>query len=74
MDGKLIAWDDEIDDNLIKEVKLDDWDFNTLVHVLEMDISHEEKWSREHPDYEPLKEIIVRERELLNKIKGVMDI
>lgn len=56
-----------------KRVKLDSWDLNTLVYVLEMDISHEEKWSKAHPEDEPVVRVIERERELLNKIKGLME-
>lgn len=61
------------DEPTYKSVKLDDWDLNTLVYVLEMDISHEEKWSREHPEDKPAVRVIERERELLNKIKGLME-
>lgn len=61
------------DEPTYKRVKLNAWDLNTLVYILEMDISHEEKWSREHPNEEPVKRVIARERELLNKIKGIME-
>lgn len=57
----------------IPSTQLNDWDLNTLVYVLEMDISHEEKWSKEHPEDEPVVRVIERERELLNKIKGLME-
>lgn len=57
----------------IPSTQLNDWDLNTLVYVLEMDISHEEKWSREHPEDKPAARILERERVLLNKIKGLME-
>lgn len=57
----------------IPSTRLNDWDLNTLVYVLEMDISHEEKWSKAHPEDEPVVRVIERERELLNKIKGLME-
>lgn len=60
----------------IPSTQLNDWDLNTLVYVLEMDISHEEswanKWSSKHPEDKTIIRVIERERELLNKIKSLM--
>lgn len=56
-----------------KRIRLEDWDLNTLVYVLEMDISHEEKWLRDHPNEEPAARVLERERKLLDKIKYLME-
>lgn len=71
--AQLEEYGEHYDEPTYKSVKLDGWDLNTLVYVLEMDISHEEKWSKEHPEDEPVVRVIERERELLNKIKGLME-
>lgn len=60
------------DEPKYKRVKLDDWDLNTLVYIIEMDLSHTEKQYRQYKE-EPLARIIKREYELLNKIKGLME-
>lgn len=56
----------------IKPVKLNDWDLNTLVYIIEMDISHMESDLLKHPS-DPSERLLMRERELLNKIKGLME-
>ena len=60
------------DEPTYKRVKLNDWDLNTLVYVLEMDISHMESDLLKHPA-EPKERVLMRERDLLNKIKGLME-
>lgn len=57
----------------IKATELTSRDLNTLVYILEMDISHMETELRQHPDREPVKRILESETRLLNKFKGFMD-
>lgn len=61
------------DEPTYKRVKLNDWDLNTLVYIIEMDISHMESEVMKHPDRTPVARVLERERELLNKIKGLME-
>lgn len=56
----------------IPSTQLNDWDLNTLVYILEMDISHMESDLLKHSS-EPSVRVLMRERELLNKIKGLME-
>lgn len=56
-----------------KRVTLNSWDLNTLVYILEMDISHMESDLLKRPEREPVARVLGRERELLNKIKGLME-
>lgn len=55
-----------------KRIELDNWDLDTLVYVLGVDLRYEEKWMREYPDQEPVKRIVAKERELLDKIKFII--
>lgn len=71
--AQLEEYGEHYDEPTYKRVKLDAWDLNTLVYIIEMDISHEEKWSKEHPEDKPAARVLERERVLLNKIKGLME-
>lgn len=55
-----------------KRVELNGWDLNTLVYIIEIDISHMESDLLKHPT-EPKVRVLERERVLLNKIKGLME-
>lgn len=70
--AQLEEYGEHFDEPTYKRVLFNGWDLNTLVYVLEMDISHTEADILKHPT-EPKERVLMRERELLNKIKGLME-
>lgn len=60
------------DEPTYKRVKLDEWDLNTLVYILEMDISHLDKDIKEQPNT-VLPRIRQLEVQLLHKFKSIME-
>ena len=71
--AQLEEFGEHYEEPVYKEKELTPWDLNTLVYILEMDISHMERELRQFPDRKPLAKVLESEKNLLTKIKDLMD-